>query len=116
MMLGLERARARVSAGELAYAEAGDGPPVVLLHGFPTSADLWRREAPLLASRMRVVVPDLLGYGQSDRPAGADLTIVGQARHVDAVRVHDVREMVRVARIVEAIRDAHPGEEPPPWP
>jgi len=82
MTLELSRARARVSGGELAYAEAGEGLPVVLLHGFPTSADLWRREIPLLASRMRVIAPDLLGYGQSDRPAGGDLSVVAQARYV----------------------------------
>jgi pimeloyl-ACP methyl ester carboxylesterase len=80
--MNVERRRARVSAGELSFVEAGDGPPVVLLHGFPTSSDLWRREVPLLASRMRVIAPDLLGYGQSDRPAAADLSIRAQAAYV----------------------------------
>jgi pimeloyl-ACP methyl ester carboxylesterase len=67
----------------MAVREVGDpsAPPVVLLHGFPTSSLLWARDALLLGSRMRVLAPDLLGYGESDRPAG-DLSIPAQAGHV----------------------------------
>jgi 2-hydroxymuconate-semialdehyde hydrolase len=78
----LERKRVEVSGGSLAFVDLGEGPPVVLLHGFPTSSHLWRNEAVLLSSRMRVVAPDFLGYGQSDRPAGADLSLVAQAGYV----------------------------------
>ena len=77
--MNLERRRAHISAGELAYVDAGDGAPALLLHGFPTSADMWRHDIPLLASRTRVIAPDLLGYGESDRPPGADLSILGLA-------------------------------------
>jgi pimeloyl-ACP methyl ester carboxylesterase len=78
----LDRRRARVSAGELAYVDEGDGPAVVLLHGFPTNADLWRNLIGLLAPRFRVVAPDLLGYGWSARPEDADLSLGAQARYV----------------------------------
>jgi pimeloyl-ACP methyl ester carboxylesterase len=74
--------RARVSGGELAYVEAGQGPAVVLLHGFPTSSFLWRDLLPVLSIGMRVVAPDLLGYGDSERPGGADLSLVAQAGYV----------------------------------
>jgi pimeloyl-ACP methyl ester carboxylesterase len=74
--------RARVSGGELAYAEAGEGPPVVLLHGFPTSSYLWRDLLPILSVGMRVVAPDLLGFGESEKPEGADLSLVAQAGYV----------------------------------
>lgn len=80
--LDLEHSRVRVSGGELAYADLGEGSPVLLLHGFPTSSFLWRREAWLLAQRMRVIVPDLLGYGRSDKPEGADLSEAAQAGYV----------------------------------
>lgn len=55
----------------MAVAEAGpaDAPPVILLHGFPESHRTWARLAPLLADRFRLVMPDLRGFGQSDRPA-----------------------------------------------
>jgi 2-hydroxymuconate-semialdehyde hydrolase len=74
MTLQLERRLASVSGGVIAYADLGEGAPVLLLHGFPTNADLWRREAWLLAQRMRVIVPDLLGYGMSEKPSGPDLS------------------------------------------
>ncbi len=82
MTLPLERRRIRLSAGEMAYVDMGEGPAVLLLHGFPTSAHLWRREAWLLAQRMRVIAPDLLGYGHSDCPEGADLSERAQAGYV----------------------------------
>jgi len=51
----------------------GDGPPVLLLHGFPQSHVMWHRIAPVLAREHTVVAADLRGYGDSDRPdAGAD--------------------------------------------
>lgn len=47
----------------------GEGAPVVLLHGFPDSADLWRNQIPALVERgFRVVAPDLRGFGDSDKP------------------------------------------------
>jgi haloacetate dehalogenase len=46
----------------------GEGPPVLLLHGYPQTHVAWRHVAPLLADRFTVVVPDLRGYGASDAP------------------------------------------------
>jgi 2-hydroxymuconate-semialdehyde hydrolase len=70
------------SGGELAYVDQGDGAAVVLLHGFPTSSFLWRAFVPPLAARFRVIAPDLLGYGDSDKPLDADLTMNAQAGYV----------------------------------
>jgi 2-hydroxymuconate-semialdehyde hydrolase len=70
------------SGGELAYVDKGDGAAVVLLHGFPTSSFLWRAFVPPLAARFRVIAPDLLGYGDSDKPLDADLTMNAQAGYV----------------------------------
>lgn len=63
----------RVDVGQvtLAVTEAGppDGPPVLLLHGFPDSRWLWRHQVETLAAAgHRVIAPDLRGYGDSDRP------------------------------------------------
>jgi len=52
------------------YLEAGDGPPVVLLHGFPETSYAWRHQIPELAKHYRVIAPDLRGYGETDKPAG----------------------------------------------
>jgi pimeloyl-ACP methyl ester carboxylesterase len=50
------------------YVEAGRGPLVLLLHGFPEYWYSWRHQIPALATRFRVVAPDLRGYNRSDKP------------------------------------------------
>ncbi|MCB9756295.1 MAG: alpha/beta fold hydrolase [Myxococcales bacterium] len=55
----------------LHYLEVGDGAPLVLLHGWPTSAYLWRNLMPTLAAGRRVLALDLPGFGQSDKPLTA---------------------------------------------
>lgn len=52
----------------VAVAGPEDAPPVILLHGFPESHRTWRNVAPLLEDRLRLVMPDLRGFGDSDRP------------------------------------------------
>lgn len=53
-------------------ATAGEGPPLVLLHGHPQTHVTWRKIAPELAKRFTVVCPDLRGYGDSSKPEGGD--------------------------------------------
>ena len=50
------------------YLSAGQGAPVLLIHGFPTSSHLWRNVLPRLAERHRAIAIDLPGYGLSDKP------------------------------------------------
>jgi pimeloyl-ACP methyl ester carboxylesterase len=61
-----------VIAGDvrLHVAEAGEGDPVVLLHGWPQHWYMWRHLIPLLATDRRVICPDLRGFGWSEAPAG----------------------------------------------
>ncbi len=80
--MNLAKKRVRVSGGELAYLDAGEGPAVVLIHGFPTSSFLWRDLLPVLSVGMRVVAPDLLGCGDSARPVDADLSLTAHAGYV----------------------------------
>jgi len=79
-----EERRLQISAGMLAYLELGDpeAPAVVFLHGFPSSSYLWRHIAPLFAPWMRVIVLDLLGAGDSDKPPGAPLGLRAQVSYV----------------------------------
>src|ERR1044072_545398 len=54
---------------ELAVLDEGEGPAVLLLHGFPDSARLWRHQIPTLVNAgFRVVAPDQRGFGDSDKP------------------------------------------------
>lgn len=50
------------------YVEAGDGPPLILLHGFPETWFAWRKQIPALAAKYRVIAPDLRGYGETAKP------------------------------------------------
>lgn len=52
----------------VAYVDEGDGDPLLLLHGWPTSSFLYRRITPVLAKTNRVIAPDLPGFGGSDKP------------------------------------------------
>ena len=55
---------------ELTVADHGSGDPVLMLHGFPDSARLWRHQIPpLVESGYRVIAPDMRGFGRSDRPS-----------------------------------------------
>lgn len=55
------------------YAVAGDGRPVILLHGFPDSGRLWRHQVPALVDAgFQVIVPDQRGYGASDHPGDVE--------------------------------------------
>lgn len=66
---------ARVDADgvEIVYDVTGEGPPVVLLHGFPDSGRLWRHQVGALAEAgFRTIVPDMRGYGRSDKPSAVE--------------------------------------------
>ena len=69
----------------LHYVEAGEGPLVVLLHGFPQSHHMWRFQIPALAEAgYRVVAPDMRGYNLSEKPRGPEhYRIEPLARDVD---------------------------------
>lgn len=67
--------RVVTTRGEIAWDVFGDGPPIVLVHGTPSSSVLWRRSASLLAERYQVYVFDLLGFGESERFVEQELSI-----------------------------------------
>jgi haloalkane dehalogenase len=56
----------------IAYVEVGEGDPIVLLHGNPTSSYLWRNVIPLLQGKGRVIAPDLIGQGDSEKLPASD--------------------------------------------
>ena len=62
-----QKQRRRVLDSEMAYVEVGEGDPIVLLHGNPTSSYLWRNVVPHLQPLGRCIAPDLIGMGDSDK-------------------------------------------------
>ncbi len=71
MIEGFTTARVAALGVDLSVHTAGDGPAVLLLHGYPQTHLIWRRLAPDWAQRFTVVAPDLKGYGASDAPPPA---------------------------------------------
>src|SRR5450432_3538659 len=70
----------QVTAASITLDDAGEGPPVLLLHGFPSTRKLWSGVAPaLVEAGFRVLVPDLVGYGTRDAPAGVRVDMASQA-------------------------------------
>jgi haloalkane dehalogenase len=69
---------------EMQYVDEGDGPPVLLLHGEPSSSFLWRNVIPpIVAAGHRAIAPDLIGFGRSDKPA--DVGWYSYDRHVASI-------------------------------
>jgi pimeloyl-ACP methyl ester carboxylesterase len=69
----------KIEANGLSHfvVDQGEGPAVVLLHGFPDSADEWRYQVPaLVEAGFRVIAPDLRGFGESDKPVGVDNYVI----------------------------------------
>tara|TARA_B110000503_G_C7130793_1_gene406729 strand:+ start:320 stop:1198 length:879 start_codon:yes stop_codon:yes gene_type:complete len=58
---------ADVDGRNIAYVDEGSGDPIVLLHGNPTSSFLWRNVAPELLDSGRIIIPDLIGHGDSEK-------------------------------------------------
>jgi len=70
---GFEQRRINTSGAEINLVTAGNGPPLLLLHGYPQTHLMWRKLAPQFAREFTLVIPDLRGYGDSSKPpAGPD--------------------------------------------
>jgi len=93
-----QKQRQRVLGREMAYVEVGQGDPIVLLHGNPTSSYLWRNVLPYLQPLGRCIAPDLIGMGDSDKLPNSgpgSYRFVEHRRYLDALlEARDVRERV----------------------
>lgn len=93
-MIEVRRQFAHVNGIKLHYREAGSGPALLLLHGWPQTSHAWRHVAERLASRYRIIAPDLRGLGDSSKPAtGYDkktvaADVIALAEHLGISRAH----------------------------
>ena len=95
---GHKKQRRQVLGREMAYVEAGQGDPIVFLHGNPTSSYLWRNVIPHLEQLGRCIAPDLIGMGDSDKLPNSgpgSYRFVEHRRYLDALlETLNVRERV----------------------
>ena len=83
---GLERKEITLASGPTyVYLEGGRGAPLVLLHGFGADKDNFARVAKYLTPHYRVIVPDLVGFGESSKPPQADYAPRAQAERLRAL-------------------------------
>jgi pimeloyl-ACP methyl ester carboxylesterase len=83
---------AEIGGAKLHYLTAGQGTPLILLHGFAETSLMWKPIMPALAERFTVIAPDLPGIGDSDIPAdGLDMKRA-------AIRIHDLARSLGVER------------------
>lgn len=93
---GFTRTDADVNGTRLSYLLGGDGPTLVLLHGWPQTSSSWRRILPALAAAgYRVLAPDLRGTGRSGRP---------DAGYAKDNQAEDIRQLVRAAGLGRHVR------------
>lgn len=115
MTVTIESRFARVQGINLHYLFAGEGKPVLLLHGYAQNSHMWRPLIAELAKTHQVIAPDLRGFGASDKPeAGYDKKTMAQDIHAladalglgsAAVVGHDIGLMVAYAYAAQ-----YPGE------
>src|SRR2546430_1609424 len=89
---GIASRKATIDNLEIHYLSAGEGPAVILLHGYAETSRMWRPIIPLLAKRFTVIAPDLPGIGDSAIPAdGLDMKTA-------AIRIHALAHSLGVQK------------------
>jgi haloacetate dehalogenase len=101
---GFETRRLRTAGAEIALIVGGSGPPLLLLHGYPQTHQMWHKIGPRLAERFTVVCPDLRGYGDSSKPDGG-------ATHVNYSKRSMAQDQVEVMHLLGFKRFAVAGHD-----
>ena len=68
MFSGFHKEKIKVTGTEINLVRGGEGPPLLLLHGYPQSHIMWHKVAPSLSEKFNLIIPDLRGYGDSGTP------------------------------------------------
>ena len=108
---GFVQTEVRTSGATIPVLHKGDGPPLLLLHGYPETHVTWHKVAPRLADQFSVYIPDLRGYGDSSRPTDGDRHINYSFRAMALDQVETMRhfghEQFLVAAHDRGARVAH---------
>ena len=87
---GFRKKRIKTSGATINLATGGEGPPVLMLHGYPETHAMWHKVAPALARDYTVVCPDLRGYGDSSKPKG----LPGHSNYSKRAMAQDMAEVM----------------------
>lgn len=68
MFEGFDRGTRDINGSRINFVSRGEGPAILLLHGYPQSLVMWHKVAPMLAGQFTIVAPDIKGYGESSKP------------------------------------------------
>lgn len=105
-----------VQAGDTrwVYDEGGEGPTIVLLHGFDADRSVWLKTATLLTPHFHLIIPDLPGWGDSSRNSGASYNVDAQAARLDSfVKTLGLQRFVLVGHSMGgAIAGVYASEHP----
>lgn len=114
MSAGLEKHSVQAGDTTWVYYEGGQGPTIVLLHGFAARKEVWMKVAPMLTAHFRVIIPDLPGWGESSRVPGASYNIDNQASRLnDFVRTLNLQHSLLVGHSMGgAIAGVYAAEHP----
>jgi haloalkane dehalogenase len=86
LTLSYQKKAQRINGLKMAYIEVGQGDPIVFLHGNPTSSYIWRNIIPHVEQLGRVIAPDLMGMGDSDKlPDSSDYTFFENQKYLDTL-------------------------------
>ena len=88
---GFRQRRVRASGANINLVSGGEGPPVLLLHGYPETHAMWHKVAPQLARDYSVVCADLRGYGDSSKPRG----LPDHSNYAKRAMARDMAEVMR---------------------
>ena len=91
MFEGFEMRKVAAAGADIHMRIGGDGPPLLLLHGFPQTGAMWATIAPALAQRFRLFVPDMRGYGQSSTPDSK-----GGSAYTKRVMAQDMLSLIHI--------------------
>lgn len=95
--------RVQVNGVDLAVATAGQGAPLLLVHGFPLSHAMWRPQIEALAKTHRVIAPDLRGFGQSNFLGGAGSIPLSEPRVSMEEFADDLNALLDVLGVTEPV-------------
>src|SRR3954470_13062733 len=88
------KASVKTASGTIAYAEQGQGPVALFVHGVLLNGHLWRHQLAQLGDIRRCIAPDLLAHGDTEIAAGQDLSVTANAhmlkQFLDALNIDQV--------------------------